>query len=381
MKRLILILMLVAQNAFGAFGYYRSITIDHTKCGASDSTNFAVLISSTNATLKSVANGGHVQSGSGYDIRPYSDSALTTALTFELGSYDAAAGTVLMWVKVPTVSHSVDTVIYLAYGNASLTTDGSSASTWDANFLAVYHLGNGITLSVADSTGANNLTNSGLTAVSGGQIDGGAGVGPPAGGPLYAINSAAVNTANCTIAAWVNANAVAGGRLFGFAEGNNGTVAEKSLYISNGGKPSAYGYDGAQRNVNGATTVTTGVWHYMVVTWDSTNEIIYFDGASDGTTACGATFAGYTNPNLVLGGTDGGGGAGDGSNVQLDGSLDEVRVSNTARSADWILTSYNTQKNPGTFYTLGSEITVGGAPTVPGNFFIFFGTLLCDGLP
>jgi hypothetical protein len=37
------------------------------------------------------------------------------------------------------------------------------------------------------------------------------------------------------------------------------------------------------------------------------------------------------------------------------GSLDEVRVSNAVRSADWIATEYNNQSSPATFYTLGSE--------------------------
>jgi hypothetical protein len=39
-----------------------------------------------------------------------------------------------------------------------------------------------------------------------------------------------------------------------------------------------------------------------------------------------------------------------------DGVLDEVRISNVARSADWILTEYNNQSDPGSFYTIGSEI-------------------------
>jgi len=40
-----------------------------------------------------------------------------------------------------------------------------------------------------------------------------------------------------------------------------------------------------------------------------------------------------------------------------DGMLDEVRISNVARSADWILTEFSNQSDPGSFYTVGSEIT------------------------
>jgi hypothetical protein len=35
--------------------------------------------------------------------------------------------------------------------------------------------------------------------------------------------------------------------------------------------------------------------------------------------------------------------------------MDEVRVSDVARSADWIATEYNNQSSPGTFCALGSE--------------------------
>jgi hypothetical protein len=38
----------------------------------------------------------------------------------------------------------------------------------------------------------------------------------------------------------------------------------------------------------------------------------------------------------------------------LNGALDEVRISNIARSADWIKTEYNNQKSPSTFYAYGA---------------------------
>ena len=43
----------------------------------------------------------------------------------------------------------------------------------------------------------------------------------------------------------------------------------------------------------------------------------------------------------------------DGEN--FSGILDEARLSNVARSADWIATEYNNQSSPATFYALGGE--------------------------
>ena len=39
----------------------------------------------------------------------------------------------------------------------------------------------------------------------------------------------------------------------------------------------------------------------------------------------------------------------------FNGSLDEVRISNTVRSADWIATEYNNQSSPSAFYTIGLQ--------------------------
>jgi hypothetical protein len=66
----------------------------------------------------------------------------------------------------------------------------------------------------------------------------------------------------------------------------------------------------------------------------------YDQGTPGLPTALGATF--------TLGGYSSVGG-------DLDGILDEVRVSRVARSADWILAEHNNQSDPDGFYTIGIE--------------------------
>src|ERR1700674_4833386 len=55
-----------------------------------------------------------------------------------------------------------------------------------------------------------------------------------------------------------------------------------------------------------------------------------------------------------------------GNRANFSGALDEVRVSASARSADWIATEYNNQSNPATFYIIGSTDTSGtsGSPLI-----------------
>ena len=40
----------------------------------------------------------------------------------------------------------------------------------------------------------------------------------------------------------------------------------------------------------------------------------------------------------------------------LDGKIDEVRISDTARDACWIETEYNNQDAPTTFYSISAEL-------------------------
>src|SRR5262249_18698205 len=89
----------------------RSITIDHTKVPSTQS-NFTVLVSVTDPTLKTVANGGHVANPNGYDIGFYADSGGTTKLKWEVEKYNGTTGNLIAWVKIPSVSSSTDTVFY-----------------------------------------------------------------------------------------------------------------------------------------------------------------------------------------------------------------------------------------------------------------------------
>src|SRR5205814_4920131 len=146
----------------------RSLTIDHTKVPSTQS-NFTVLVSVTDPALKTVANGGHVANANGYDIGFYADSGGTTKLKWEVEKYNGTTGNLIAWVKIPSVSSTTDTSFYLFYGDPSITTDQSDPlNTWDSNFKAVYHLGNGTTLSATDSTGGNDGTLfNGPTAIAG----------------------------------------------------------------------------------------------------------------------------------------------------------------------------------------------------------------------
>jgi len=77
-----------------------------------------VLISVTDANLKTVANGGGVGKSDGTDI-VFTASDGVTKLDHEIESYNASTGLFISWVRIPALSPTAETVIYAYYGNAS----------------------------------------------------------------------------------------------------------------------------------------------------------------------------------------------------------------------------------------------------------------------
>ena len=83
----------------GAFT--RSLTIDHTQVPSTLS-DFPVLVSFTNATFKTVANGGHVLGTNMFTFS--SDSGGSSLLKWEVERYNATTGELIAWVKIASVS-------------------------------------------------------------------------------------------------------------------------------------------------------------------------------------------------------------------------------------------------------------------------------------
>lgn len=342
-----------------AYSYSRTVTTDYTKCGTANSTDFPVLVSGTYSYLATVANGGKVQNASGFDVAFYSDSGLTTQLKHEVEKYTATTGAVVYWVKVPTLSYAADTVIYMAYGDSGIsTTQADPTNVWNSGFDAVYHGGDGTTLSLLDSTvNAFNGTNGGTAAVTG-----------KVGGAINFVRSESdyveMGTAGSAVL-MINRPLSLSGWVY-----RSSTGTTQGIW-GGGGAGNIDGYfllrleadkinllRAKEANIASSTgTIAATTWTHFGVTYDaSDNYVFYLNGAASGSGAAGSGFNASTN-RLARLGEDGGG-------DRLDAYLDEIRKSNVIRSASWILAEYNNQNSPSTFYSVGSEVG-GGAAAVP----------------
>lgn len=351
-----------------AYSYKRSITIDHTKCGSADSTDFPVLVSFTDASFKTVGNGGRIQNANGYDINFYSDSALTTPLYYERESYDASTGTLISWVKVPTVSSSADTIIYIGYGDNGISTDQSSASNvWDSNYVGVWHLGTPSSANATDSiSSGHNGTLSSISAASG-KIHGALSFNATSNSKVD--YSAVITPIGAKTISWwmkwttggsfalIIANATNGNTTSGFTLLNGTGISIEIQRASAGGKVLTIN--------TGATNYNDGNWHYCSFSWDGTtgaNKVVLRVDNNTYTATASQTETNTPSQNLHLGYYD--------SSFDWTGILDELRISNIQRSNDWALTEYNNQNSPSTFFTLGSETSLAGGST--SDFFQLF---------
>ena len=313
---------------------YSTITIDHTKAGSTDSTDFTLLFKGTYSFLKTEANGGSVKSASGYDITFYSDSSLTTLLDFEIRRWNDSTGEIIAWVRIPTLSSSSNTLIYLSYGDPTKTTDLSNAAgVYDSNYYIVSHMDESGTL--LDVKGNVNWTlDSGTKQVT---SPTGYGVDVLDSAPSYLYTDTGHTTisssAAFTISFWYQTHLTSGNVTVIAAA----RVPFKNIFtFSNLYLLPIVGNIADGRDPG--TDTDPHLWH---IRWDGTNFYIEIDGV-----------------NLISYGAAGSMGTGS-SFIQFNqasdpasGTVSEIRYSDSCRSIDRSIAEYNNQFSPSTFYSI-----------------------------
>lgn len=330
--------------------YRKPVTIDHTKvAGGSSLTNFPVLFSITDPDLKSIGAGGQVGEFTGNDIL-FTAADGVTKLNHELELYNPATGTVIAWVQMPTLSSTANTVIYIYYGNSYAQNQQNGGGVWDANYMGVWHLPNGTTLTANDSSyNANNGTVNSVAATSG-QVDG-------AGMFNGSYSSISVNKQGTTLDA--SHSFTASAWVYLTDNSNEHFILEKRdgcndpnywLSIWSDGTAMVGFYDTTYEAVTSQNSVPLNAWHYLSGTYNQPGATmgIYIDGAQVGSASASGLPTVTGNDQMLIGR----------STCQprfLSGDIDEVRVSNIARSAGWIQTEYNNQASPSGFYGIGTQ--------------------------
>ena len=127
------------------------VTIDNTKVsGSSSHADFPALVTEANLPASFFTK---VKSDGTDIVVTQSDG--TTKQKREVAFIDTGSSKLELWTKVPSLSDSSDTVIYIYY-NKSSASETNDTDTWNAAFAAVYHMRDDPDSSTIQDSTSNN---------------------------------------------------------------------------------------------------------------------------------------------------------------------------------------------------------------------------------
>ena len=345
----------------------RQITFDNT-ASATNLSDLPVLVKFTAADI----DFGRIKAG-GADIR-FVDSGGAT-LDYEIDSWDDAGETAAVWVRVPQVDlGSTTDYIHLYYNNTAASDAQTPAALWPTG-TGVYHLdedpGPGGAGDIKDSDGTSNNGTADASMTAGDLVTGQIGKAIDFDGSDDYIDFASTNVGNSfTISAWIKPDS-SGTQIQAIAaNSSNGSNTNGFRFFlnSSGTTDGKIRFETGNGGSSNSAETATGVinldeWNHVAVTVDRTagTARIYHNGVdvtNDGTIRTDFN----TFSDWEIGRMEG--------SAEFTGVIDEFRVANSIRTADWIEASYLSQNGTSVYNRFGGEglaitITdVNDAPTV-----------------
>lgn len=342
-----------AGGAWADSNYQRrvSVTIQSSQVG-STLTDFPLFIDPTELPAGFAAN----VEADGDDVRIYADDHATL---LDIEMVDVTKD---FYTRVPSVSATVDTEVWVYYDYASATAYGTPEDVWDADYVMVQHM-DGATFTDLDdssSTGSDVTGQSGSPTYAVTGVAGDAVTFSGSGEYVTVPDATALDleiTDTFSLEMWIKtAQASTRGMLCKW----NGTDGWHTFLYSTGGKERAtfqFSDGAAYRFRYGQTDLSDDVWHYLVFTYDGSNTQagmkIYVDGAeetyNDGSSG---TITQVANADVVVIGARLGG-----TPLYFDGEIDGVRITTATLTSDRISSAYTNINAFTTFCVVGTEET------------------------
>ena len=339
-----------------AWSYRKLITIDHIKIsGILNKFPLLINLSVSNFDFTRVQNQGQ-------DIRFVNYSDNNTLFTYEIDRWSASSQKAQVWVNVTVISNTVDTKLWIYYGNPGASAGQNPHGVWDANFRMVHHFSE-VSGTHYDSTRNHNngsLIYQAVQNVTG--IIGSADYFDGSNDYVRIPSSTSLNLSSVfTLEGWIKAS-----------------LAQSASGKQPFDKPDCYVYSYDHNNIlyrgvvaiqtstsawkdgGGTVTVSQGAWHYISGVYDGSNLITYVDGVQKASKNIGSWTlkilpygfyigSGFTSPNPAS---------------FFNGTIDEVRVSAMARSNSWVNATYRSARDILCSYGLEEALLVNHAPTI-----------------
>jgi hypothetical protein len=329
----------------------KSITIDKDQI-PNTLVDFTVLINiSSDSDLV-----GNTQSD-GDDI-VFVDSTNKTVLNYQIEYYDSATGNLVAWVKIPVLSSSVDTVIYMYYGNSLAGNQRDVVGSWNPFNRVVYHMDDLTTSSINDSTffnidgskkGANEPIQSNGYLGYAQDFDGsndyiGFSPGDFGTGKIFSIS--------CWFKIDVDSNLVIVG-------GNANKYSPLIIYDASNDRIGGCSHASNSYIFTGVDSIELNTWYYVTYTVNNLVNSIYLNGNL--ANSASMAYSPYAWDSTIFIGKRA-------SEIYFNGIIDEVRFSNTVFNISWVQGCYNNMNNAtnNSFFVFGNQVYI---PSTPYDFF------------
>jgi hypothetical protein len=155
-----------------------------------------------------------------------------------------------------------------------------------------------------------------------------------------------------TVETWVKPDLLPGGGTGIVAKWSSWTAGSGGSYILWQGSSGTVGW-GVITETSSAFFYDTpvlqpGAWYHLVGTYDGAQIKLYINGSQVGTPTSVTGRIASTSDACYIGRY---------TTPYFNGTMDEVRISNVARTPAWIQTEYSNQQSPSAFYSIGTEET------------------------
>ena len=269
-------------------------------------------------------------------------------LSYQIEQWDATNSNAAIWVKIPTMLGNARQEVKMYWGRTNVTTTSSGAAVFNAanGYAGVLHMNETVTDAVGNLTGTDTGTTLGAGMIGKGRyFPGGKGLNfgsnntaLPSGSSSHSTQAWFRGTAAPSLVVGWGVDGPQGKLLVQFANPPHMNVG---TWFSGG-------------DVESSTPLATSQWVHVTHTYEVGKARLYVNGVLDASTNGGTPMNIPTPSRMYVGGFY--------DSYQFVGEIDEVRISNVARSANWIKMEYENQRPQQTL--VGNLLQAGSAFSV-----------------